>query len=117
VARPAHERFGKALQQAYKQAGLTQEDLAKRLQDRGVNVTQSRISSWARGMYRIPPEIYADIDAACDLPLGGFLELAGLVDAQALVDRKKGGNGGDHDPFSHLPGRRDVAAARRPRAG
>lgn len=95
---------------------MTQEDLAKRLQDRGLNITQSRVSSWERGMYRIPPEIYADIDAACELPLGGFLELAGLVDAQALVDRRNSEKGRP-DPFSHLPGRRAAASARRPRAG
>lgn len=106
VARPIAEEFGAAFRRAYTDAGLTQVELAERLQAQGwPNVDQRYISRWARGLVVPPLEILPAVDAACGQPKGYVLELVGFVDARALADRER------PDPFSRLP-RRSAAGAR-----
>lgn len=88
MARPIAEAFGRAFRDAYERAGLTQTQLAERLQAAGwVKVDQSQVSKWCRGVSVPPIEVLPDVDRACNRPLGYVLEIAGFVDAPALVAR------------------------------
>lgn len=81
MARPIAEDFGRAFRRAYEAAGLTQVDLADRLQQRGwAKVTQSQISKWVRGVSVPPLDILPDVDAACGKPRGYVLRHAGYVE-------------------------------------
>ncbi len=110
MARPYAEDFGRALRRAYTGAGLTQGELAERLRDSGfVNVDQSLISKWARGLAVPPLDVLPVIDAACGKSKGYLLWLAGYVDAEGLANQDR------PDPFSRLP-RRAAGAPRRGRS-
>jgi transcriptional regulator with XRE-family HTH domain len=81
VARPVAEEFGRALRAAYEAVGLSQVELARRLQERGwVRVDQSTVSKWVRGVSMPPLEVLPDVDAACGRPRGYVLRLAGYVE-------------------------------------
>lgn len=93
VARPVAEEFGRALRAAYEAVGLSQVELARRLQERGwVRVDQSTVSKWVRGVSMPPLEVLPDVDAACGQARGYVLRLAGYVedpdptDVLAVID-------------------------------
>jgi len=115
MARPIAEEFGRAFRDAYQAAGLTQTELADRLQQRGwVKVDQSQISKWVRGVSVPPLDVLPAVDDACDMPRGYVLEIAGYVDAAALVDKREL----QSDPFARLKGRQPASAGQKaPRAG
>jgi transcriptional regulator with XRE-family HTH domain len=108
VARPYAEDFGRAIRLAYTGAGLTQAELAEGLREAGwVNVDQSLVSKWVRGLAVPPLDALPVIDAACRQPKGYVLELAGFVDVQGLANRER------PDPFSRLAEQRGGASPRR----
>jgi transcriptional regulator with XRE-family HTH domain len=81
MARPIAEEFGRAFRLAYESAGLTQVELAARLQVRGwTKVNQAQVSKWVRGVSVPPLEVLPDVDAACGQPKGYVLRVAGYVD-------------------------------------
>lgn len=86
MARPVGGRLSEAFRQTYQAAGLTQTDVATRLQGRGWDkVDQSLVSKWARGMARPSLEVLPDLDAVCGVPLGHILREAGFVADTATV--------------------------------
>lgn len=74
MARPAHERVGKAFRVAMETAGLRQGDVAEAL-----NVDPATVSRWSRGMQRIDLEVFPLLDELCGRPHGYVLRLAGYV--------------------------------------
>src|SRR5690606_7530535 len=74
VARPAHERVGRALRDALADAGLRQGDLADAL-----GIDQGTVSRWTRGLQRIDLDYFPAIDKALGRPTGYLLRKAGYV--------------------------------------
>lgn len=118
MARPAHERVGKAFRLAMEKAGLRQGDIAEAL-----NVDPATVSRWSRGMQRIDLEVFPLLDELCGQRRGYLLELAGYVEQvkstdvrsaiaadTVLTDKSKGALGLLYDVLSD----QDAAAARRP---
>lgn len=86
MARPVGGRLSEVFRSTYEAAGLTQSQLAEALQARGlVNVDQSTISKWSRGMQRVPLEVLPPTEDACGVPLGTILRGAGYVADAAAV--------------------------------
>lgn len=80
--RPGNKAIGAAIRQAYKGAGITQDELASRL---GGTTNQGMVSRWARGAVEPDLEMIAAIERACDAPRGLVLRLAGYVDEAVTV--------------------------------
>lgn len=66
--------FGTALANARHDAGLTQEQLAARM-----NVAQSSVSGWECGHWDIPMETVFDIEHAVEVPPGTLSRLLGFM--------------------------------------
>lgn len=67
-------RLGDAIKATYKEAGLTQDELAE-----AVGASQSNVSDWVRGVRPPSIEQVLAIDAACGAEAGYTLREAGLI--------------------------------------
>ncbi|HLU95235.1 MAG TPA: helix-turn-helix transcriptional regulator [Thermobifida alba] len=75
VAAPARERLSEAFREAYEVAGLSQQELSRR-----IGVDQTTISKYARGAVQPPLEMLPKVERACGHKLGYILRRAGFVE-------------------------------------
>lgn len=66
--------IGQAIERAYKRAGITQDELGRR-----IGRTQGTISEWKMGRGTPSFDDVRAIDKACELPVGFVLHAAGYV--------------------------------------
>jgi transcriptional regulator with XRE-family HTH domain len=74
-------RLGRALRKAREDAGVTQSDLARRLE-----TTPNQVSRWEAGGRRLDLEVVEEAEMAMGLTSGTVLRLAGFVSDGQLVD-------------------------------
>ena len=75
VAAPTRERLSQAFREAYELAGISQQELSRR-----IGVDQTTISKYARGAVQPPLDLLPKVEAACGHPLGHILRRAGFVE-------------------------------------
>jgi transcriptional regulator with XRE-family HTH domain len=76
------ERIGKAMRQTYMEAGLTQEEVGRR-----VGVDQNTVSQWALGQQELKVYRLLDFEKACGVPPGYVLRLAGIIKDPATTEQ------------------------------